>query len=134
MPRGSKPLPPGASTRQRAEWHITEGGWKHPLPDPPDVTAVGLAAWSAWFESWWAANWTLEDLPALRLTCEQFDMAARGSVDVTKLIPLLDRYGITPKGRQDLRWAPPKGVVEDEVTPGMDELEKKRSTRKANLA
>lgn len=91
-------------------------------------------AWRMWFEGWWAAFWTPEDVPQLELCIGLFDQVVRGDTSaMTKLQPMLDRYGITPKGQQDLRWAPP--AVEHEVDEGRaDELEERRAQRRQRLA
>ena len=96
------------------EWKPAPGhGWQHGKKPPAPSRDLGLlpesvAAWNAWFSSWWASNWSKEDLPGLRLVIRKFDECLRGSTDIAKVAPLLDAYGITPKGRQSLRWSPPK--------------------------
>lgn len=121
MPRGAKPKPDGQKVTRHAmthPWQPAPGvGWQHgdpndgrrKYPAPPDgLMPLSVEAWDAWFRSWWASNWGPSDLPQLVMLVKLFDDVARGHLDVAKLTPLLDRWGITPKGRQDLRWAPPK--------------------------
>jgi len=114
MPRGPKPKPAEQKVSRVPLTHefkeAQPGGWQHgEVPEPPpNLTDAGKAAWSTWFSGWWAAFWKLEDVPGLQLTVLTFDRVHRGDLDVSKAVPLLDRYGITPKGRQDLRWNPPK--------------------------
>lgn len=105
-------------------------GWQHgPTPEPPDdLTAAGVAAWETWFGSWFAAHWTPEDLPGLRIAIGLYDQVAdylreplvekeyvtsKGdtrTVWVPKPNPApelrqwMDNYGITLKGQQDRRW------------------------------
>ena len=114
MPRGAKPKPEGEKINRNAVVHpfdhAASSGWQHgrrPAP-PRGLTDAGRKAWQTWLSGWWAAFYKPEDLPGLELTVLTFDRVQRGELDVAKVIPLLDRYGITPKGRQDLRWLPPK--------------------------
>ena len=99
----------GAPTR--GEWTPSpDGGWQHPIPEPPPgLTAHSVSVWEDWFKAWWAANWTTDDLPILRLTIRLYDRVMRGDVKrLPELRQWLDSMGITPKGRQDRRWqAPP---------------------------
>ena len=123
MPRGPKPKPEGAKVTRHAPAHpfkhAQEGGWQHGRrPSPPrGLTDAGKKAWQTWLGSWWAAFYRPEDLPGLELTVTMFDKAMRGDVDVAKAVPLMDRYGITPKGRQDLRWEPPKADAPAATAP-----------------
>lgn len=138
MPRS--PKKPGESPKGGnaykpvTQWKPAPGeGWQHgeipPLAmDGPHSATV--QAWDAWMSSWWAAFWVPGDLPQLQLAAVHFDAVARGQLEVGKLIPLLDKLGITPKGRQDLRWLAPEGA-EEEATPAVpDELHAKRAARK----
>lgn len=119
------PGPPPAKTRVRrtppktGEWQTPEvWGWRvekfGPVPvlevDGPKAATV--KAWDAWFASWWAALWTPGDLPQLQLAASLLDQHHRGLLDITKVVPVLDKLGITPKGRQDLRWSAPKEDAE----------------------
>jgi hypothetical protein len=69
--------------------------------------------WDGWFRSWWAANWTPDDLPALHFVIRLYDRVTRGDVKrAAELRQWMDGYGITPKGQQDRRWVkplPPRG-------------------------
>lgn len=85
----------------------SDGRRKYPAP-PEGLMPAAIEAWDAWMRSWWASNWDASDLPQLVMLIKLFDDVGRRQLDVAKLTPLLDRWGITPKGRQDLRWAPPK--------------------------
>ena len=69
--------------------------------------------------AWWAAYWDPADLPVLRLLIRVFDLAERGQANGamrSELRQLLDGYGVTPKGRQDRRWLPPKADPEPRPT------------------
>jgi hypothetical protein len=105
-------------------------GWQHgPIPPPPNgVHAETIAAWQAWMTGWWASHWLPNDLPALEHIARLFELCRSYAEDpyvekstrkgdtiyVLKPNPsaewrqLADSYGITPKGQQDRRWAPPK--------------------------
>lgn len=142
MPTGPKPKADAQRKDQRRHQikYASTAGWQH--GDPNDKrrktpkAPAGLmlpesrAAWDSWFRSWWAAFWTLEDLAALELVAQLFDEVKRGQTDVAKLTPLLDRYGITPKGRQDLRWEPPEAAPAPSKPAVTDELTKRRNVRK----
>ena len=98
----------------RGEWRATPGiGWQHgELPVPPDgLKDVSLWAWTAWFQAWFAAHWTPDDLPGLRVVIRLYDEVERGEFTrATELRQMLDNYGITPKGQQERRWERPKPV------------------------
>lgn len=65
--------------------------------------------------AWYAAFWTPADLPALRVMVLLYDQVVRGKFQRHAELRLnLDTWGITPKGQQDRRWAPP---LEDDPAP-----------------
>lgn len=142
MPPGSKPLPPGEAVDQRKSmftWNLAEAeGWQHgKIPPPsPSLSAHGKRAWKTWMNAWWASFYSAEDLPGLQLLVMLYDKVMLEEIDVTKILPLLDRYGITPKGRQDLRWAqlPAKAATETPTAAVQDEIAERRQTRRTNLA
>ena len=142
MPPGSKPLPPGEAVDQRKSmftWNIAEvEGWQHgKIPPPsPSLSAHGKRAWKTWMNAWWASFYSAEDLPGLQLLVMLYDKVMLEEIDVTKILPLLDRYGITPKGRQDLRWAqlPSKAEASTPTPEVQDEIAERRQTRRSNLA
>lgn len=79
---------------------------------------ASIEAWSVWMGSWFAAHWTPDDLPGLRRVILLYDQIERGEFQRSaELRMLMDNYGITPKGQQDRRWAPPK-EEEKPVTTG----------------
>ena len=97
----------------RGEWTpADEGGWEHTMPEPPaGLLKSSQEVWRTWFGAWWAANWTPDDLPGLRLLIRLYDRVSRGDVRrLGELRQLLDSYGVTPKGRQDRRWTPPESL------------------------
>lgn len=140
MPRGAKPKPPGTAKRpdqQRHQWvHADEGGWQHgKRPSPPlGLSPAGKKAWRTWLSAWWASFYSPDDLPGLELLVRHYDACLLGHLDVAKVVPLMDRYGVTPKGRQDLRWAPPAGEPEPAVVDSTDEIAARREARRAQLA
>jgi hypothetical protein len=105
--RGRRPL-------ARGEWKTSAlGGWPHgPIPAAPEgLLPTSVAAWQAWFTSWWAAHWGPWDVPGLRCVVHLYDAIDRGDFARAGEYRLwADTYGITPKGRGDRRWLPP--VVE----------------------
>lgn len=73
-----------------------------------------LEAWRIWMGSWIAAHWSPEDLPGLRQLIRVYDQVERGEFQrAGELRIQMDTFGLTPKGRQDRRWAPPA----EEKTP-----------------
>lgn len=113
---GRGPAPKQAGRRnhhepQRGEWRNAPGvGWQHgEVPDPPDGLKIeSLDAWATWMGAWYAAFWTPEDLPALRGMVLLYDQVMRGEYQRHPELRLnLDTWGVTPKGQQDRRWAPP---------------------------
>lgn len=95
----------------RGEWQQPpDAGWQHgEAPDPPDgLMQASVDAWRTWFAAWFAAFWTLSDLPALRQVIRLYDQVERGEFQRASELRLqMDTYGITPKGQQDRRWKPP---------------------------
>ena len=96
----------------RGEWRATPGiGWQHgAIPPPPEgLKPASLTAWATWMQSWFAAHWTPNDLPGLRIVVLLYDQVERGEYHrAAELRMSMDNYGITPKGQQDRRWSPPK--------------------------
>ena len=97
-------------------------GWQHgPRPRPPSgLRDASKRAWATWMSSWFAANWTPDDLPGLRTIVLLYDQVERGEYQrATELRLQMDTYGITPKGQQDRRWLPPKEDerAEQKATP-----------------
>ena len=138
MPTGRKPKEPGTADQRNTKfvWQFAEGvGWQHgDLPEPPDgLKAESIEAWNLWFGAWFAAFWTLEDLPGLRIMVELYDKVRSGGIDSGKLLPYLDRYGVTVKGQQDNRWAPP-APAEPEAPAVPDEVAARRADRSNKIA
>jgi hypothetical protein len=62
-------------------------------------------------KAWFAAHWSPDDLPGLRKVILLYDATERGELQRSAELRIgMDTYGITPKGQQDRRWAPPKPV------------------------
>jgi hypothetical protein len=123
---GRGPIPKATRRNQadvpiRGEWQATPGiGWQHgPVPNMPGgITAAAKVAWKTWFRAWFASHWTPDDIPALRQIVRLYDQVERGEFHRAAELRLqMDTYGITPKGQQDRRWAPPKPEDLPEVTP-----------------
>ena len=141
MPTGKKPEPLGQSDRSKSsyQWNVAENeGWQHGKvpPCPKGLSTHGQRAWKTWMNAWWASFYSKEDLPGLELLVFLYEKVMLELIDVTKIMPLLDRYGITPKGRQDLRWAqlPAKAATETPTAAVQDEIAERRQTRRTNLA
>lgn len=96
----------------RGDWKSTpKVGWQHgeiPSPGGRRMRATTLEAWDIWFRSWFAAHWTPDDLPGLRLVIRLYNAVEGGEFSRAAELRLqMDSYGITPKGQQDRRWSPP---------------------------
>ena len=140
MPRGVKPLAPGAAKRPEQQVHgwtpATSTGWQHgDIPEPPDgLMPASLAMWNDWFTAWYASFWQPDAAGMIRQIIAMYDQMERGDLAiVTKMTPLLHAYGITPKGRQDLRWAPPVGETDDGAADLADQLAARREARRGRL-
>jgi hypothetical protein len=115
MPRGPAPKPADQRRRrnepERGEWQALEAiGWQHgPIPALPDgLRDATVEAWTIWMGSWIAAHWIPEDLPGLRQLIRLYDQVERGEFQRANELRIeMDTFGLTPKGRQDRRWAPP---------------------------
>lgn len=113
--RGRVPKPPGqrrnTSPPRLGEWTPAAGdSWQHgATPEPPDgLLKASREAWATWMASWVAAHWSPTDLPGLRQLIRIYDQVERGEFQRANELRLqMDTYGITPKGQQDRRWAPP---------------------------
>src|SRR5512139_1024895 len=115
MPPG--PTPKAVAERRNhhtprgGEWQSADGvGWQHSdMPDPPEgLMPASEQAWRTWMGAWFAAHWSPEDLPGLRLLIRLYDQVERGEFVRSGELRLgMDTYGITPKGQQDRRWAKP---------------------------
>lgn len=115
------------NTPERGEWQPTEAeGWQHgEIPEPPDgLLAVSEEVWKTWFGAWFAAHWTPENVPGLRIVIALYDERERYRLDPTlismkangdeivsqkrdpsaELRYWMAEYGISPKGQQDRRW------------------------------
>jgi hypothetical protein len=124
---GRGPAPKPAAERRRTnapargEWQPTPGvGWQHgEIPRPPArMTLSARNAWVTWMQAWFAAHWSPDDLPVLRQVIRLYDAVERGQAtgsERTELRQLMDSYGITPKGQQDRRWAPPAPAEADQA-------------------
>lgn len=113
--RGRAPKPNRQNVNDvpiRGEWSPTsDSGWQHGAmpPPPPGMLKASKDAWDTWMRSWFAAHWTPDDLPGLRVVIQLYDQLQRGEFQRgTELRLQMDTYGITPKGQQDRRWTPPK--------------------------
>lgn len=113
---GTGPAP--AEHRQRSnepargDWVPAPGsGWQHgEIPACPARSAAAQETWATWMGAWFAAYWTPEDLPNLRLCIKLWALGDSGKAkgaDRTAYIRLADDLGITHKGQQDRRWKPP---------------------------
>lgn len=140
MAPGVKPAPPGHSKRpenMRRPWeHAEQAGWQHGTRPkaPSGLSSAAKRTWATWFGAWWAFWWSPEDVPVLELAIRAYDDALTDPRARATAISLLDRMGCTAKGRQDLRWAPPKDIEEPEVDPVTDELAQARASRAARVS
>ena len=127
---GPAPKPPDQRrTRHKpraGEWQAAPGiGWQHgKVPAlPSGLSADSRRAWKAWFASWAASFWKPEDESALRTAITLYDEMMRkpSASHATALGQYLDRFGLTPKGRQDRRWLQPETMTQQQETPTTDD-------------
>ena len=108
----------------RSEWTShPDHGWQHgDTPKPPaGLLKRSRDTWAVWMKAWFAAHWTPDDLPGLGIVIGLYDQVQRGEFQrATELRLAMDTYGITPKGQQDRRWAPPKPVAAPSAAPTDD--------------
>lgn len=110
----------------RGDWkRSAKVGWQHgEIPSPGGrLRKATRAAWDTWFRAWFAAHWTPDDLPGLRLVARLYNAVEGGDLARAAELRLeMDGYGITPKGQQDRRWSPPSAdEVDAEMAPAADE-------------
>jgi len=117
----NRPPPKEPTERRRrnvpdlGEMTATPGvGWQHGKvpPAPTGMKPASVTAWKTWMGAWFAAHWTPEDLPGLRMLVLLYDQVERGEYQRAGELRLqMDTYGITPKGQQDRRWKKPEAPV-----------------------
>lgn len=131
------PGPPPAQNRRRrnapasGDWRSIDAvGWQHgEIPTPPKgLSIAGKETWSVWMGSWFAAHWTPDDLPVLRVLIRLYAKVWTGKAQVgerSELRQLMDNYGITLKGQQERHWVrPDAGAPADEDPGEVDEAPK----------
>lgn len=117
---------------------LPAAGYDGPIPQLPStrpaLQAASKTMWRTWWRSPMATQWLESDVPTLLRLLRMIDSEARGtlgnSADRAEIRQLLDRFGLTPRGRQQLRWviAGDDGVQESgpRVTESQDELAARR--------
>lgn len=130
-----KPNRRGRNALARGNWQSAEQiGWRFgDVPAPPDgLKDATRWAWDTWFAAWFAAHWTPDDVPGLRLVIRMYDEVERGAslkaADKASLHTWMRSYGITPDGQAALRWARPK-----EETPSQPKRSAAGADRYAHL-
>lgn len=99
---------------QRGDWVAAPtDGWQHGrVPQPPSgLKAESKETWDTWFSAWFAAHWSPEDLPGLRMVIRLYNRSLAAdctAAERSELRQLMDSYGISKKGQQDRRWVKPK--------------------------
>lgn len=114
----------------RGEWTAAPGiGWQYGRRPaaPSGLLEASRQAWATWLGAWFAAHWTPADVPALRHLIRLYDATERGQLRFGgELRMWSDEFGISPKGQQDRRWAPP--TAEDEWLVASDVLDRRPPT------
>ncbi len=139
MPRGPAPKPEGQRANRNAlkyPWvPAPSAPWQGDLPKAPTgLRKASRDTWDTWFESWWSGHWTEADLPMLRMAIKLYDVIESGREergDRAELRQLCKALGITPDGRQSLRWEPPKEILNE--GPGSTASEDELAERRARL-
>jgi hypothetical protein len=127
------PKPPGQVRRRNAD----QPGWKTipadgsglqppPLPNrDPDWSERTIDWWRTVWASPMATIWLPADMGALHRLAELMELFSRGELSgATEIRNLEDRFGLSPRARQMLRWQVGKPDKQDE--PPADENEKKK--------
>ena len=119
---GAAPKDPEQRRRRNVptagEWMVLPAEpFKGAKPNTPKgLSAHALETWRQWWSSPMAWMWSAADWPALTrliILIDEYDEF--GSLDRLKEIRLQeDRFGLSPKGRQGLRWRLP---VVEALTP-----------------
>lgn len=119
----------------RGEWTAAPAtGWQHgDVPEAPDgLMPASIEAWTTWFAAWFAAHWSPDDVPALRLLIGLYDQVERGKFERHNELRLaMDTYGITPKGQQDRRWT---RVAEPGLAPAATKTASKKQAGRRGAA
>jgi len=144
MPPTKPPKPDGERVNRHAlkyPWVPAPAEpWAGEVPTPPSgLLKASRDTWDLWFGSWWSGHWTEADLPGLRMAIRLFDRIERGREergDRSELRQMMKSYGLSPEGRQALRWEPPKAEApapapaagsEDELARRRERLEAARA-------
>jgi len=87
--------------------------YEGPVPEAPDgLTKESLAKWESWWRSPMAHMWTEADHGGL-LDLILMSNGAQSAPDRERVARVSGLYGLTPRGRQMLRWRlPDTGAVE----------------------
>jgi hypothetical protein len=126
---------------ERGEWVELEPR-KGPTPKcPVPLDRSQAAQWRELWKSPMASMWQKEDVPGLArvlvlrpLVLQTFDTKL-----MSELRQLEDRFGLTPKGRRDLRWLIPDTEPVDprsrrDGEDPEDEVSRRRAEREQRLA
>ena len=113
---GRGPAPKRADQRRRREapkagdWvRLPSEPYEGPRPRMPELeTLEAIATWELWWGSPMAHMWSEGDWPGLLRLIMLIDGSA--SLEALKETRLQEeRFGLSPKGRQTLRWVLPDG-------------------------
>lgn len=128
------------NTPERGEWVELEPR-KGPTPKcPVKLDAAQRAEWKRLWHTPMASMWQDEDVPVLAriMTLRAFLQTNLDKGLLSELRQLEDRFGLTPKGRRDLRWLIPSTEPADPRTkrePKVeDEVARRRREREEKLA
>ena len=110
------PVPPKPATQRRnrnrklaGEWVVLDEVYSGPIPQLPETLE-----WSDETQSWWtriwnslmATQWLEADAEALSLLALVRQRFLEGDMRLAQEVRLgSDAFGLTPKGRQRLRWS-----------------------------
>jgi hypothetical protein len=109
-----KPLETTVLPPYRRSWHVFVES-RDKQGNPIEVRrGVSRAMWEAWRSSPVTSQYGPEDIAACCYLAEAFH-----SLTDASRFAMMDRLGLTPKGKRDLRWRTPAEVatIAEQITP-----------------
>lgn len=131
--RGPAPKLPDQRVRRNVptsgDWvELPPASYKGPTPPTPDgLSTTSLWTWSRWWESPMAHMWVEADWPGLMRLILLIDNGSKSDASEIRLQE--ERFGLSPSGRQKLRWLLPAGDEPEQVK----RPKAKRDRRSASL-
>ena len=113
------------------EWQVLpDWDYEGPVPEmPEDLKPSSVLTWELWWRSPMAHMWA-EAHHAVLVRLIRLVDGQKSSSDAVRITAIEDRFGLTPKGLQALRWRlPDTGAVEVSKRPASDKGRRARVIR-----